>query len=99
MELDPSEWTRVASDVQQLLDCTRDKLDQDSVDAVSGFLAVDEYEMALEGLLLDIMKAFPVPPVFVDWDRYQKLARTLQLDSDSVFDGYFWDRFSRYLTQ
>jgi hypothetical protein len=51
-----------------------------------------EFEMAFEGLVLELMQANKIPSDY-DYNSWCELARDLGLDVDSVFDGDFWPKF------
>ena len=93
---DDMDWEHVRRVVLDLLEATRHGLTDDAVDAATYYIDVDEYEIALEGLILDIMRAFPLPPSDVDWASYRALCQRLSMDTDSVIDGHFWPKFLLY---
>jgi len=93
MPIDASHWSDVEVLIRDLLEMARGHLSQSTVEAVEHYLAHAEYEMALEGLLLEIMEVRPKGHP-VDWSAYEGIAHRLGLDMDSTFDGAFWDRLS-----
>lgn len=85
-------WLVVEKLLQGLLNKFVVLLDSESVDSIQHYLDHSEYEMAFEGLFIELMKAN------ADMDRgemetYFKLGQDLGLDEDSVFDGNFWEQF------
>lgn len=84
-------WLMVEKLIQILLNKYAGLLDSESVDSIQHYLDHSEYEMAFEGLFIELMKAN------VDMDEgeietYFKLGQDLGLDEDSVFDGNFWEK-------
>ena len=74
------------------------QLDSASFRAVQHYLDHDEYEMAFEGLFIELMKAN------ADMNKsrletYYNLGQKLGLDKDSVFDGEFWKKFRTFVGQ
>jgi hypothetical protein len=98
MEPDQIRWAEVEAAVRRLLAVARDSLPADAVLAVEHYLEHSEFEMAFEGLLLEIMQAFP-NGFQADWPYYESLATGLKLDVESVFDGEFWSKFVPYIAR
>ena len=67
----------------------------DTIDGVTHYLVHDEYEMAFEGLLLDLIEVNYWPPK-MDVDMYCRLGYRLKLSKESVFRVDFWDMLMRY---
>ncbi len=72
------------------------ELDQETRDSVSHFLAHDEYEMAYEGLLIEMIKS-NYKPSREEADEYLKIGKALGLDKESVFDPDFWKKLESHL--
>ncbi len=68
------------------------ELDGESKKAVQHYILHDEYEMAFEGLCVELLK---LEETKVDWDACLNIARQLGLDKDSVFDSELWTKISR----
>lgn len=76
--------------------CNRRYLNDESVRAVTHYLNHDEYEMAFEGLFLDLMEVniFENPEIL---EQCYILGKLLGLDKESVFDVDFWKKFSEFV--
>jgi len=70
-------------------------LDEDTVDAVRHYVIHDEYEMAFEGLFIEIMNLIKVPGI--DFQKSREIALLLKLDKETVFDHNFWGKFDKYI--
>jgi hypothetical protein len=83
--------------IQELLNQNTSNLDFESNETVRHYISHDEYEMAFEGLFIDLMKLGAV-----NWPEkpstYMELGEKLGLDHDSVFDGNFWENFTHFIT-
>ncbi len=91
-------WLIAEKSIQTLLNKFTSLLDSESMDAVQYYIDRDEYEMAFEGLFIELMKA----KAFIDkseMELYLKLGQDLGLDEDSVFDSNFWNKFKIYVEQ
>lgn len=51
-----------------------------------------EYEMAFEGLVIELISVNKYPKRF-DVAEWEKVAIAFNLHEESVFDGEFWDKF------
>jgi hypothetical protein len=71
-------------------------LPSDSIDAVRYYIEHDEYEIAFEGLMLDLYKRGSLPKGF-DTQEATTIAVALHLNEDSVLDSEFWDKFQRLM--
>lgn len=92
---DPQRWVEIESALTALLNIAGSQLPSETVEAVRHYLRHAEYELALEGLILDIMTVYPAG-INVDWAEYLKIARELSLHEESTFDPQFWDKFTTY---
>lgn len=81
--------------IQALLNEFSSLLDAESITFVQHYLDHGEYEMAFEGLFIELMKANAQIDK-CELEKYFKLGQDLHLDEDSVFDGSFWDKFKEF---
>lgn len=77
------------------LEIVESKLDSESIDFVNHYVNHDEYEMAFEGLFLEIMKLEEIPKI--DFLKSKMIGELLNLNEESVFDIDFWHKFKIYL--
>jgi len=90
-------WRYVEEYIRNLLSLVQSKLGEESVESVNHYLNHDEYEMAFEGLFLEIMKLEEIPKV--DLTESKKVGKFLKLNEESVFDFEFWEKFEIYVKQ
>ncbi|TRC99622.1 hypothetical protein FJV76_16945 [Mesorhizobium sp. WSM4303] len=64
--------------------------------AVAHFLDAREFEMAFEGLFIDLFKS-KRPPIALNLNECEAMARLLKLDENPTFDGDFWAKFETYI--
>ncbi|WDR87345.1 hypothetical protein [Burkholderia ambifaria] len=90
------DFTFVKCQLLLLLEAYEGKLGQETVDAVRHFIDHDEYEMAYEGLFIDLMN-IAFDPNEISVDIYRKIGEDLNLKEESVFEEGFWEKFEGYL--
>lgn len=88
-------WTDVVAQIRRLLEAYAGLLSPEARQGVEHFLSHDEYEMAFEGLTIELMTL--KEEISPDDRRCcVSLARRLGLVQDSVFDPNFWTKLSRF---
>lgn len=80
-----------------IVDCTK-YLDEEAVNEIMHFYMHGEYEMALEGLLIEMIKINKYPEN-VSKDRIVELVVFYHLNIESVFEYNFWERFLEWISQ
>lgn len=85
-------WLIVERFIQALLHKFDGLLDSESLESIQHYLDHREYEMAFEGLFIELMKA-NADLNEGEMETSFKLGQELGLDEDSVFDGNFWEKF------
>jgi hypothetical protein len=82
--------------ISSLLDTYSDILDTDTYSEVMHYLQHGEYEMAFEGLFIDLINAsFDVQKVDIEY--YFNLGEKLNLNKESIFNHEFWNVFKNYI--
>lgn len=71
-------------------------LDKESIDEVMHFYRHGEYEMALEGLIIEMIKMEKYPKNHTT-DSINNLVLYYHLDIESVFDYYFWEKYEKWI--
>ena len=71
-------------------------LDKESIDMIKHYLDHSEYEMAFEGLFIELMNVNAVLTK-TEIETYYNLGLKLELDKESVFDSNFWCNFMTYM--
>jgi hypothetical protein len=69
-------------------------LDEESINSVNHYLDHNEYEMAFEGLFIEIMQLQSIPQI--DLIKAREIAEDLNLNNESVFDFSFWNKFELF---
>lgn len=54
-----------------------------------------EYEMALEGLLIELIHAKKHPKNF-NYVEWEEMTKNYNLDKESIFDDDIWDKFVKW---
>ncbi len=90
-------WLKVEELIRVLLNKFIGRLDSESVEAIHHYLEHSEYEMAFEGLFIELMK-LKADINKNEKETYFKLARELGLEQDSFFDGDFWNKFKLFVS-
>jgi hypothetical protein len=94
INMDIADVYHVKKFIYSIIQKLNDKLDKESVVLLQHYLNHDEYEMAFEGLFIEIMKMSEAPKI--DINRSKEIGRLLKLDEESIFEFDFWERFDNY---
>lgn len=80
----------------ELIQDCQEFLDTETINEVMHYYKHGEYEMALEGLLIEMMKTNSHPKKF--WgDEIIDLVLYYRLNLESVFDYNFWENFLKWI--
>ena len=74
------------------------ELDDDSRESVQHYLDHSEYEMAFEGLFIELM-ALKLETYDIEFNSYVELGKVLGLKEESIFDADFWMKFISFTTK
>lgn len=80
----------------ELITYCKEFLDKESISEVMHFFNHDEYEMALEGLVIEMIKANKYPKNF-SIDKITELLIHYHLNIESVFDCNFWKNYTEWI--
>ena len=83
------DWNDARQGIEHLLDSLRPALSHDAVEAIVHYLTHDEYELALEGLLIESLSGVELS---IDWRRCLELGQALGLDKETVLQHDLWQR-------
>lgn len=78
-----------------LIQTCADAVSKDGLSEVKHFYDHGEYEMAFEGLVLELIKSDASPPNF-DYDEWCMILKELKLDHEAVFDSELWPKFEAW---
>ncbi len=92
---DNSDWENISKEIKKILSVCQLYLSQETIDAAMHYIHHDEYEMAAEGLLLDIMELNPIPDCLKKEDC-MKLAIACGLNHEVVFCSDFWKKITEF---
>jgi hypothetical protein len=83
-------WTEIVAAIGELMATYKAHLARDGIEAVEHYLAHDEYELALEGLCLELLKS----PALQRNDLLKcvELAKRLGLDREGILDADIWSK-------
>ena len=84
--MDP--YQRIGAIIQ---DC-RGILSDRALEVVDHYNEHGEFEMAFEGLVIELIKADAAPDSF-DYEEWCGLLRAIGLDQEQVFDVEIWNKF------
>lgn len=71
-------------------------IDTDAYEAVMHYYKHDEYEMALEGLIIELVSTkYPLSKIKIK--ELLNLAKYYKLDTDSVFDADIWNKLMQWV--
>ncbi|ULL14757.1 hypothetical protein DVH26_10025 [Paenibacillus sp. H1-7] len=81
--------------LERFISCSKELLTNEGIAAIMHYYCHDEYEMAYEGLLIEltIVGHYPSQFVFIDW---KELGEHYGLDKETVFDELKWEKFMQW---
>ncbi len=88
-------WEDIIAIIKNIQSSCYAYLSTETIDAVTHYVDSDEYEMAAEGLLIDVMELEQLPDDFKKEDCL-KLARLCNLDKEIVFCPDFWEQLNAF---
>lgn len=88
-------WNSIKAYLQLELDKQRENLEQDAIESIHHYINHDEFEMAFEGLFLEMFKM--KRNALFDEKKAEEIALLLKLNRQTVFDDNFWYKFTRYI--
>ena len=74
---------------------SKEILSTEALKEVNHFFEHDEFEMAFEGLAIELMGACTYPENF-RFSEWKDLGIEYRLNEHSVFDGSFWRKFNQW---
>lgn len=80
-----------------IVDC-KEYLDEETINEVMHFYKHDEYEMAIEGLIIEMIKADKYPKN-VSVETINELVLYYRLNIESVFDYNFWGNYTEWISK
>ncbi len=82
----------------ELITSCRKYIDDDTLNEVMHFYNHGEYEMSLEGLIIEMIKIKKYPRN-ISGDKIKDLVLYYHLDTESVFENNFWKKFSDWILE
>ncbi|KHS62171.1 hypothetical protein QT13_21035 [Pectobacterium brasiliense] len=89
-------YMEVKNSISKLIDLYGKNLDEEIINSVNHFLEYGEYEMAYEGMFIDLM-SIDFSPDDIDVSHYIKICIRLGLNEESMFYFDFWNKLNSYL--
>ncbi len=86
-----SKWTLIKESIQFALNQYKAEFDDETINTIHHYINHDEYEMAFEGLFIEIMKLNI--SLKIDLETYWNIAESLNLSNGTFFDPDFWYKF------
>ena len=90
-------FERASEFIKSTLTLLEGHLDTASIEAVEHYLNHSEFEMAFEGLFLEIMQLKDTSSI--DFQMAIEVGKDLRLNEESVFDHSFWNKFKKFIQQ
>ncbi|OPH55975.1 hypothetical protein BC351_29205 [Paenibacillus ferrarius] len=78
--------------LERYIEASKDLLAVEGIDEVLHYFRHDEYEMAFEGLLIELTNIRKYPSNF-DYSEWKELGEHYRLDKEVVFDNSIWEKF------
>jgi len=93
--MDEAHYTYIENYIRSVLLIVQPELASDTANSIHHYLTQDEFEMAFEGLFIEVMNLPHVPKL--DFEESKKVGELLKLDQETVFDVDFWNKFRNYI--
>lgn len=90
-----NEYDYIVNYLNEVLLQVKSNLDPEAVEAVQYYITHNEYEMAFEGLFIDIMKLREAPKI--DYLKGLDVVAHYHLDELTFFNGNFWSMFKGFV--
>jgi hypothetical protein len=74
---------------------SKEKISSEGLDSVLHYFNHGEYEMSLEGLVIELIASGKYPDNF-NFQEWSEFAKECHLDTDSVFNDGFWMDFLKW---
>ncbi|WP_323637287.1 hypothetical protein [Pectobacterium polaris] len=89
-------YMEVNNSISKLIDLYGNDLDEEAINSINHLLDHGEYEMAYEGMFIDLM-SIGFNPNDIDISHYIKIGIELGLNRECVFYSGFWNKLNAYL--
>lgn len=93
--MDEAHYAYIESYIRSVMFLVQSELASDTAHTIHHYLAHSEFEMAFEGLFIEVMQLPYVPKL--DFSESRKVGELLELDQETVFDVDFWNKFRNYI--
>jgi len=81
--------------LESYINSSKEVLDAKDIEEVEHFFKHDEFEMAYEGLLIELTKA-EVYPMEFNFQKWKDLGEHYSLDKVRIFDEAIWEKFLKW---
>ncbi|NOV01198.1 hypothetical protein [Paenibacillus planticolens] len=78
--------------LERYIEASKGLLASEGIDEVLHYFRHDEYEMAYEGLLIELTNTGEYPSNF-DFSEWKELGQHYRFDKEVVFDNFIWEKF------
>ncbi|MBP1967573.1 hypothetical protein [Paenibacillus aceris] len=78
--------------LERYIEASKALLASEGIDEVLHYFRHDEYEMAYEGLLIELTNIGEYP-LNIDFLEWKELGEHYRLDKEFVFDSFIWEKF------
>ncbi len=82
----------IEKQLMDFIELSNELISTEGIKGVIHYYKHDEYEMAFEILVLELIESNKYPDNF-NFNEWEQLGKYFKLDVDSVFDDSFWDKF------
>lgn len=81
--------------LKNYVDLSRSLISEEGFKEIMHFFNHGEFEMAFEGLVIELMEAKKYP-IHYEHQEWKRMGLEFKLDKDCVFDGNFWTTFEKW---
>ena len=81
--------------LENFIEKSKSVLSLEGLEGVAHYLNHGEYEMAYEGLVIELYTTGLYPSNF-NFAEWKELGLAFELEKESVFDEEFWDKFNNW---
>jgi hypothetical protein len=81
--------------LERFIISSKEIIANEGIEEIEHFFNHSEYEMAFEGLLIELITVSKYPKGF-SFSDWKMLGEHYQLDKETVFDAYIWAKFMKW---
>lgn len=91
-----TDWKAITEQINLIFISAKSHLEKETIQSIEHYIHHSEYEMALEIILLSLIKIKKYPSG-VEKENIIYIVKELKLDIENVYDDHFWEKFNQWI--